>query len=160
LANRAELAVAGFLLAIGALVVADAARLPRTLGQSGAVGPRAVPYVVGTLLLVTAVLLAVDVLRGGKGELEGGEDVDLSHGADWGTVALLAAAFLSNALLIERIGWPLSGALLFFGAAYALGARRLVPLVGASLAMSFGSQLLFVHGLGLSLPAGPLAGVV
>lgn len=160
LEGRSELGVAAFLLLIGVVVVVDAARLPESIGQVGVVGPKAVPFVVGGLLVVTAVLLAVDVLRGGKGEEEAGEDIDLAHPADWRTVGLLAGAFLSNALLIERIGWPLSGALLFFGAAFALGARRLVPLVAVSLAMSFGSQLLFAHGLGVSLPAGVMSQVI
>lgn len=160
LQGRSELGVAAFLLLVGSVVVVDAARLPDTIGQVGAVGPKAVPFVVGGLLVVTAALLVVDVLRGGAGESETGEDVDLSHPADWRTVALLAGAFLANALLIERIGWPLSGALLFFGAAYALGARRLVPLVAVSLAMSFGSQLLFAHGLGVNLPAGAMSRVI
>lgn len=160
LAGRSELGVAGFLLLVGTVVVVDAARLPESIGQVGAVGPKAVPFVVGALLIGTAVLLAIDVLRGGTGEAEAGEDVDLAHPADWRTVALLAGSFLANAFLIERIGWPLSGALLFFGAAYALGARRLLPLVGVSLAMSFGSQLLFAHGLGVSLPAGVLSQVI
>ena len=160
LAGRSELGVAAFLLLVGTVVVVDAARLPDSIGQVGVVGPKAVPFVVGGLLLVTAVLLAVDVLRGGRGEAEGGEDVDLAHPADWGTVALLAGSFLANALLVERIGWPLSGALLFFGAAWALGARGVVRLAAVSLAMSFGSQLLFAHGLGVSLPAGLMSGVV
>lgn len=160
LAGRSELGVAGFLLLVGVVVVVDAARLPHSVGQVGAVGPKAVPFVVGTLLIGTAVLLAVDVLRGGSGEAEAGEDVDLAHPADWRTVALLAGSFLANALLIERIGWPLSGALLFFGASYALGARRLLPLAAVSLSMSFGSQLLFAHGLGVSLPAGVLSQVI
>ena len=160
LQGRSELGLAAFLLLVGSVVVVDAARLPDTIGQVGAVGPKAVPFVVGGLLVVTADLLVVDVLRGGAGESETGEDVDLSHPADWRTVALLAGAFLANALLVERIGWPLSGALLFFGAAFALGARRLLPLVAVSLGMSFGSQLLFAHGLGVNLPAGALSGVI
>ena len=48
-----------------------------------AVGPGRAPrpcrYIVGGLLLVCAVLLAVNVLRGGHGEAEEGEDVDLDR---------------------------------------------------------------------------------
>ena len=158
--SRSELGVSGFLLVVGAVVLIDAARLPDALGQSGAVGPKAVPFVVGGLLVLTAVLLAVDVLRGGRGEAEGGEDVDLTHPADWRTVALLGAAFLANVLLIERLGWPLSGAVLFFGTAFALGSRAPVRDVGVALVMSFGSYFLFAKGLGVGLPAGVLGGVI
>ena len=67
------------------------------------------PVVLGVALLVIAVLLARDVLRGGHGEAEGGEDVDLSHPSDWRTVLLLIAAFLANVVLIDRVGFPISG---------------------------------------------------
>ena len=73
-----------------------------------------------------AVLLAIDLVRGGRGEQEGGEDVDLSHGSDWRTIGLLVGAFVANALLIERVGWPISGAILFFGTTYALGSRHYI----------------------------------
>ncbi len=49
--------------------------------------PATVPLVVGGLLVVVAVFLAVDVLRGGRGEPEGGEDIELTGGSDWRTVA-------------------------------------------------------------------------
>ena len=70
-----------------------------------------------------AVLLTLDLLRGGRGEAEGGEDVDLAHGQrlahDRPARRRRSSA---NALLIERVGWPISGAILFFGTTYALGA--------------------------------------
>jgi putative tricarboxylic transport membrane protein len=152
--------VALFLLALGVLVLVDTARLQAGLGQRGPVGPKAVPVVVGALLLVTAALLAADVLRGGRGEPEGGEDVDLSHGSDWRAMLLLAAAFLVNIALIERVGWPISGALLFFGCAYALGSRHLVRDPIIALALSIGTWYLFALGLGIGLPVGILKGIL
>ena len=82
---------------------------PDRLHPAGPVGPAAVPAVVGVALLVIAVLLARDVLRGGHGESEVGEDVDLSHPSDWRTVLLLIAAFLANVVLIDRVGFPSRG---------------------------------------------------
>ena len=158
--GRAELGVALFLLVIGGVVLRDATRIPSTAGQIGPVGPKAVPVVVGCLLVVIAALLARDVLRGGRGEAEGGEDVDLTHPSDWRTVGLLLLAFLANALLLERIGWPLSGAVLFFGCAFALGSRSFVRDVAVSLVISIGSYFLFARGLGIALPAGWLSGVM
>lgn len=158
--GRAELGVALALLCLGALVLFDASRIRTTAGVVGPIGPKTVPIIVGAMLILLAVLLARDVLRGGHGEAEGGEDVDLSHPSDWRTVALLMAAFLANALLIELIGWPLSGAVLFFGSAFALGARRYVRDVAVALFMSIGSYYLFARGLGIALPAGWLEGVL
>ena len=155
-----ELGVALLLLALGLAVFAGAGELEAGLGRSGPVGPRAIPYVVAGGLVLLAVALAVDVLRGGRGEQEGGEDVDLSHGSDWKTVAMLAAAFAANILLIERAGWPISGAVLFFGCAYALGSRRVVRDVAISLVLSIGSWYLFYVGLGIDLPVGLLEGIL
>jgi putative tricarboxylic transport membrane protein len=160
LRGRSELGVALLLLAVGVVVLVDAARLPTDLAQRGPVGPKAVPVVVGVLLLLVALLLTRDVLRGGHGEAEGGEDVDLSEASDWRTVLLLAGAFLLNVALVERAGWVISGAVLFFGSAYALGSRHLVrdPLI--AVALSVGSYYLFAVGLGIGLPAGVLEGIL
>lgn len=158
--GRSELGVALLLLGIGVAVVVDASGLEAGLGRSGPVGPRAVPYVVGGALVVAALALAVDVLRGGRGEQESGEDVDLSHGSDWKTIGMLAAAFVANIVLIERAGWPVSGAVLFFGCAYALGSRRVVRDVVLAFLLSIGSWYLFVLGLGINLPVGILKGIL
>jgi len=79
-----------------------------------------------------------DVARGGHGEPEAGEDVDLSGGADWRTVALLVAVFVANALLIERLGWVISGGLLFWDGQLVDDARLVVGL--ARTAASHGAK--------------------
>jgi putative tricarboxylic transport membrane protein len=158
--GRSELGVALLLLVLGGLAIVDASRIPATPGQRGPVGPAVVPFVVGALLVAMAVLLALDVLRGGHGESEGGEDVDLGHPSDWRTVLLLAGAFLANVVLIERAGWPISGAVLFAGAAYALGSRRIIRDAIVALVLSVGTYYLFGQALGIGLPAGLLEGVL
>ena len=115
---------------------------------------------VGVLLIVTAVLLAINVLRGGHGEQEAGEDVDLTHGSDWKTLALLVIPFVANILLIERLGWPVSGAVLFFGTTFALGGRHLIRNAVISVALSVGTWYLFNLGLGIALPVGILKGIL
>jgi len=143
----------------GARVVAAAPGTPTNYTPGGRGGPAAVPAVVGVALLVIAVFLARDVLRGGHGEAEGGEDVDLSHPSDWRTVLLLIAAFLANVVLIDRVGFPISGAVLFWGSAYALGSRHFLrdPLI--AVALSVITYLIFSRGLGIGLPGGPLEGI-
>ncbi|MFJ6751158.1 MULTISPECIES: tripartite tricarboxylate transporter TctB family protein [unclassified Streptomyces] len=160
LRGRSELGVCGILLVLGVLVLTDAVSMDTDIGRRGPVGPTTVPFVVGILLLVVAVLLAVDVLRGGRGEAEGGEDVDLTEPGDWRTVALLVGVFLANAVLIEPLGFPISGALLFWGSAYALGSRNLTrdPLIAAGLSLA--TFLVFNNLLGVPLPGGPLMGVL
>ncbi|MFE0133148.1 tripartite tricarboxylate transporter TctB family protein [Streptomyces sp. NPDC059037] len=160
LREHSELGVCVMLLALGVLVLTDALTMDVDIAQRGPIGPKTVPVVVGIGLLVVAVLLAVDVLRGGRGEAEGGEDIDLSEPADWRTVLLLAGVFLGAAVLIEPLGFPIAGALLFWGAAYALGSRHLDrdPLIAAGLSLI--TYVVFNNLLGVPLPGGPLMGVL
>jgi putative tricarboxylic transport membrane protein len=158
--GRSEYGVALFLGVLGLLVIVSALMLPESRIARGPVGPGAVPFVVGALLVIVSVFLARDVRRGGRGEPEGGEDIELGGGTDWRTVGLLAAAFLSNALLIEPLGWPISGAILFWGCAFALGSRHYVRDVAIALVLGVGSWYLFVLGLGISLPVGILKGIL
>ncbi|MFI5804222.1 tripartite tricarboxylate transporter TctB family protein [Streptomyces sp. NPDC051561] len=160
LREHSELGVSALLLVIGALVLTDALTMHVEIAQRGPVGPTTVPVIVGGALLLVAVLLAVDVLRGGRGEAEGGEDIDLSEPSDWRTVLLLAGVFLGNAVLIGPLGFPVSGALLFWGSAYALGSRHhdRDPLIAAGLSLF--TYFVFNNLLGVPLPGGPLMGVL
>lgn len=158
--GRSELGVALLLVLVAAVVIWDASQIQMTAGQRGPVGPKALPFLIGSLLVACAVVLATDVLRGGKGESEEGEDVDLAHRADWRTMLLLIAAFVVNVALIDRAGWVISGTLLFWGSVYALGSRHLVrdPLIAVALALA--TFYAFAIGLGISLPAGILQGIL
>jgi putative tricarboxylic transport membrane protein len=156
----AEYGVSAFLLLLGIVVLIETAGISSAVGQRGPVGPKAIPTLVGVALLVVAVLHALDVLRGGHGEAEAGEDIELGAPADWKTVGLLVAVFLANVILIEPLGWPISGSLLFFGGAFALGSRTPLRDIPIALVMGFGSYYLFAHALGLGLPAGLLEGVM
>ncbi|MEU4602329.1 tripartite tricarboxylate transporter TctB family protein [Kribbella sp. NPDC023972] len=157
--GRSELGVALLLLVLGGWAVVDALRIPE-LQRRGPVDAKTIPLAVGGLLVLTAVLLAIDVLRGGRGEQEAGEDVDLGHGSDWKTLGLLAATFLANILLIDRLGWPVSGAILFFGTSFALGSRHLIRNAIISIALSVGTWYLFNLALGIALPVGILKGIL
>ena len=158
--GRSEYGVALFLGALGILVIVQALLLPESRIARGPVGPGAVPIVVGALLVVVAGFLAVDVWRGGRGEPEGGEDIELTGSSDWKTILMLGAAFVANALLIEPLGWPISGAILFFGAAFALGSRHYIRDVIIAVVLGVGSWYLFVLGLNISLPVGILRGIL
>jgi putative tricarboxylic transport membrane protein len=160
LRGRSELGVSVLLLIVGLLVLSDTLTMDTVANQRGPVGPKTVPLVVGVSLLVVAVVLAVDVLRGGRGEAESGEDVDLGEPSDWRTVALLAGIFLATAALIDPLGFPITGALLFWGSAYALGSRNFSrdPVIAAVLSLA--TFAAFNTLLGVPLPGGPLMGVL
>jgi len=160
LRDHSELGVCALLLALGVLVLGDALTMDVDITQRGPVGPKTVPVFVGAGLLLVAALLAVDVLRGGRGQAESGEDVDLSEPADWRTVLLLTGVFLGFAVLIEPLGFPVAGALLFWGAAFVLGSRRpdRDPLIAAVISLI--TYAVFNNLLGVPLPGGPLMGVL
>ena len=158
--GRSELGVALFLGALGILVVVSALMLPESRIARGPVGPAAVPVLVGGLLIVVGIFLAIDVWRGGRGEPEGGEDIELTGSSDWKTIAMLVAAFVANALLIEPLGWIFSGAILFWGSAFALGSRHYIRDAVIAFALSIGSWYLFAFGLGIVLPPGILRGII
>ncbi|GAB2640597.1 tripartite tricarboxylate transporter TctB family protein [Nocardia goodfellowii] len=158
--DRSELVVSVLLAGAGAVVITDALRMSTSFTQRGPVGPKAMPLVVGALLVLVAAALAFDVLRGGRGEAEGGEDVDLSAPPEWRTVALLIGVFVANIVLIDIVGFPIAGTLLFWGAAFALGSRHWVrdPLIAVALALV--TYVVFGELLGVTLPGGPLEGVL
>lgn len=160
LAGRSELGVALLLGVVGVVVLVDAAGIHAPYSQADPVGPRTVPFLVAGLLLVCAVALAVNVLRGGHGEAEEGEDVDLTAPTEWRVVLPLVGTFVANVLLIDVLGWVISGALLFWGSSWALGSRHPVRDAGISLALSLATFYGFYLGLGVLLPAGVLEGVL
>ncbi len=159
-AGRSELGVAALLGVVGAGILWDAVGLHAPYSQADPIGPRVVPYLVAALLLGTAVVLTIDVLRGGRGEVEGGEDVDLSQPTDWRTVVPLVAVFAATIVLVDTLGWVIAGALLYFGSVMALGSRHYVRDALISLGLAVGTFYGFYLGLGIHLPAGILEGVL
>ncbi|MEW2326571.1 tripartite tricarboxylate transporter TctB family protein [Micromonospora chersina] len=159
--DRAQYGVVAFLALVGGFVIFDATtRIGSAINTADPIGPKPVPILLGVLLLVIAVIYAVDVARGGAGEPEAGEDVDLSLPIDWRTVLLLVGAFLVNAVLIDRLGWVISGTILFWGSAYALGNRHYVRNLLIAVALSLITFYTFAIGLGVDLPAGVLQGIL
>lgn len=158
--DRAQYGVCAFLALVGGLVIVDATRIGHAISTADPIGPKPVPILLGVLLLIVAAIYAVDVARGGAGEPEAGEDVDLSSPIDWRTVLLLIGAFLVNAVLIDRLGWVISGTLLFWGSAYALGNRHYVRNLLIAVALSLITFYTFAIGLKVNLPAGVLQGIL
>ncbi|WP_345473467.1 tripartite tricarboxylate transporter TctB family protein [Glutamicibacter ectropisis] len=158
--KRVELLFAAFLLLVGIIVFVDASQLHSTYSQADAIGPKAVPFLVSGILVLSAIALGITVVRGNLAEGEEGEDVDLSQPSDWKVVLPLLGFFVLNLLLINWAGWVISGTILFFGTAISLGSRRWVLTLVISLVLALGSFYGFYLGLGIKLPAGILSGVL
>ncbi|MDL5155618.1 tripartite tricarboxylate transporter TctB family protein [Actinomycetospora termitidis] len=160
--EHAELGVAALLAVVGVLVAVDTvAEGTLSAGSdSDPIGPGVVPLVLSAALVVLAALLTVDVLRGGHGEAEAGEDVDLETPMDLRTVGMLAGVLIATAALIPVLGWPIAGTVLFAGAAHALGSRRLEVDIAVAATVSLATWVVFDSLLGVDLPGGPLMGVL
>ena len=159
LTGKAELGLAGLLGALGAFVLVETASIAVPV-NANALGPRFFPTVVGVVLCLVAAWLAVDVVRGGAGEMEAAEDVDTSRASDWTTLALLSAAFLAHAALIGVAGFPVAAAVLFFGVAASLGSRRWARDAAVAVVLAVVVFVVFARLMGVGLPAGVLEGVL
>ena len=159
LAGKAELGLAGMLLVLGSFVLVETSRI-KVLANAGTVGPRFFPTVVGVVLLLVGTWLAVDVSRGGHAPMEAAEDIDLSRSSDWRTLGLLSAVFLGHVVLLRPLGFPVAGALLFFGTGAALGSRRWVRDAAVAVVLATAVYVVFAIWLGVGLPAGVLEGVL
>lgn len=144
----ASVTLGGAMLVAAVLILVDAARLPTT---SDAVGPGAVPLLVGVLLGAVGAVLAI---RAGL-RLAGAP-----HGAPRPAggavrVGVMVLVLVVFAVLLPVLGFVLSSAALFAVTALLLGA----PSVGRAVAYGWGLAaivfLVFDRLIGLALPAGP-----
>ncbi len=158
--NLAEYGVCLFLVLAGAVILVDALQLSNNRTGTDPLGPKPVPVFVGGLMILLALFLAVAVSRGSRGEAEAGEDVDLDQHVDLKTVLLLLGVFIANIALIDLLGWVISGGLLFYGSAIALGSRHFVRDLIIAGVMSVSTFYGFAIGLGVGLPAGILQGIL
>jgi putative tricarboxylic transport membrane protein len=156
--DRSQYLLATALLVVGGYTIIDARGL--NVGFGDPIGPRVFPYMVGTGMVVLAILLAVVTARGDVPQAEEGEDVDLTVPADWVTVGKLAGIMVLNLLLVNLLGWAIAGGLLFAGAAWALGSRTLLRDLIVGAVISVGSWYFFYVGLGVPLTPGLLDGIL
>jgi putative tricarboxylic transport membrane protein len=153
--SNGELAMTVLLGLLGVYLVVDAGSIA-VPGSANTVGPRFFPYLVGGLVIVTALALGYRVWRGDRGPADESEDVDPDAGTSWRAVGIIAVAFLAQALLINVVGWPLAVTLMFGTVAWALGARGIVrPLIAGGIT-SVVIWIVFVKALNVALPGGIL----
>lgn len=150
---RGELVFTSFLFVVSVVVLVDTAGIKQTEAV-GFVGPEVFAYMVGGLLFVLSGLQILAVLRGDRGTPEGVEGGVAVGDAKWKSFGLLVAGLLAYTALLEILGFPIMGAVLFFMVAWALGAR---PRLRLGLIALVVSALIFVgfnEGLQLQLPSG------
>ncbi|WP_250005654.1 tripartite tricarboxylate transporter TctB family protein [Actinoplanes sp. M2I2] len=135
----------GVLMVVGAVVVlVDAARLR---DSDEALGPAAAPTLVGVLLGVIGGALALQSRRFLRTPPAGRRSL-------W-RLAALVAVLVAFALLLPVMGYVVSSAGLFVGAALLLGAPHPARVVAYGWTLAVVVFLIFDVLIGLSLPTGP-----
>ncbi|MEU6727774.1 tripartite tricarboxylate transporter TctB family protein [Nonomuraea wenchangensis] len=156
---RPELGLALVVLGLGVFVIAGTLDVSAAASRLGP-GPRFFPVLVGGAMVVIGLFYVLDVLRGGHGDPEESEDVDAAAPADLRGMLLVSGIFLAFAALLDLLGWIIGASLLFFGLSVALGAEHKARAAVVAVVMGVLTYVLFVKGLGVRLPDGPLAGVM
>lgn len=137
-----------FLLVGGAMLDASGTGFP---------GPRFVPVIVGSVGLVLALALALQVLRRPEPVADPTSGKYRTY-SDFAALAWVIGGFLAGALLLPVLGWILAGALLFWCTAHGFGSRRPAFDILLSLFLSSIVYLIFGTALGVALPSGILGG--
>ena len=150
-----ELAFAGSLLILGLVVLYDTSKMLVPPG-SGTVGPQVFPYLVSGFVIFISLGLFVQIFRGNLGVPEGTEFGEVVEKTDFKSLAMVAGSMFTYPLLIERAGFIIATSVVFFGVAFAYGAKNLLKNLAISLIFSLIVYFAFSKGLNVSLPAGVL----
>ena len=150
-----ELAFAGSLLILGLVVLYDTSKMLVPPG-SGTVGPQIFPYLVSGFVILISLGLFLQIFRGNLGVPEGTEFGEVVEKTDFKSLAMVAGSMLTYPLLIERAGFIIASSVVFFGVAFAYGAKNLLKNLAISVIFSLIVYFAFSKGLNVSLPAGIL----
>jgi putative tricarboxylic transport membrane protein len=149
LRNKSDLAAGISVATFGTYVTVASSRL--AYSSEYGPGPGFLPLWLGIGLLVLSLCLTVKNLARGAPEV-------VSKPEFWRTSARVLGGWLAlmlAILLLPWIGLSLSLALLTLFLVLALERRSPWTAIGVALGLAVGFHLIFVSGLGLSLPVGP-----
>ncbi len=133
-------------LTLGLFIAIETWMTPPIAAQA-VIGPGLFPALIaGGLILVGAQLLYEAVAH----RFEAEEFPEL----DWKAVIIVAAAFASQFVTLERLGWIISGTFLFAVSAMAFGSRTHVRNIVIGIVLSSITYVVFDYGLDLDLPTG------
>ncbi len=154
--GRSALIMPAILVGIAIFLIVGVLRMD-VPDDSGLFGPTAFPILTVVACLVVAVLLVISILRN-PSLPEPARPAHLESApatvSNWRSIAIVVGTLILFVLLLETAGWIIAAGLLFTGVSTGLGGKRYGVNALAGFALSALIQLIFVGGLGLSLPAG------
>jgi putative tricarboxylic transport membrane protein len=147
-----EVASAGALIVLALLSLWQTSVIPVSPIYAR-VGPTLFPWIASSGLLVIAVLLLIQALRGGFGVEENLE-------TDWRAIGWVAAGLAANAVLIGTAGFVFAATALFACVARGFGSPRPLRDLAVGIVIAFGSYIGFEKLLGVNIGAGILEGLI
>ena len=142
---------------IGVLILWGSFYLP-TGGGYAQVGPGVVPRAVGGVMLVIGAFLLREVFTGGLRGVD--EEAEVHLPMDWIAFAWVSGGIIAYGVLIEYLGFIFSSTILFVMVARGFNSRRWILNVVTGVVLASIVYAIFNYGLGLTLPAGVLKGIV
>jgi len=118
------------------------------------VGPGAIPYLVAGGLILLGLLFAAQAWRAAPSASSPAES------SDWRALLVISIGLGVQMLLIERVGFVVASAVLFFCVAYGFGSRRWLRDAVIAVLLAAIVYVGFTRGLDLPLPAGVLSGLL
>lgn len=152
-AAKGELVFTSFLFLAGIVVLTDTILLPEPSSESQ-VSPKVFGYVVGVMLTAVPLFQIFQVLRGNLGVPEGIEGGEVSKTVNWPSLGIALAVLFFYTFFVQLLGFIVSASVLFFGLAYALGAKKLLKLGIISVVLSAILYFSFTNLLLVPLPPG------
>ncbi|WP_309570651.1 tripartite tricarboxylate transporter TctB family protein [Deinococcus sp.] len=162
-AARPSVSLPDLLVALGVVIIGAMLLIGTTqiqFGINAVVGPRVFPLIVGIGTLLLGLILTALTLRGDRAEPSAEEDADPDAPADLSSPGIILGGFLLGSVLLAPLGFVVGTALMYFSVAFAFGERRSGLMAFVSLIVALVTYVVFTRGLGLSLPAGLLKGIL
>jgi putative tricarboxylic transport membrane protein len=153
----ADLAVGVFVLFLGLLTLYSAYAVPDS-PLYAQVGAKAIPYLVGAILLVLGAGLCLTVRRGGWSQ--GLEELADAPPVNWRSLSILGAALVVQLVLIEWLGFVIAATCQYVLVCAAFGSRHPLRDLGIGIAVTLAAYLGFARVLGVNIGAGVLEGLL
>lgn len=141
-----ELLLGVAVLVLGVFVTIETIEMPVSAAGGGG-GPKLFPFIIAAGLVVVGIWLLYEAYAKHPSEEQ---RVEL----DWAPVATIALGFVAMILLLETLGWIITGTILFLAGARAFGSRRYAVNALIGLGLTGLTYLVFDYGLSLDLPLG------
>lgn len=119
-----------------------------------AYGPQIFPYLAIAALIAVALYMLWQTWAGRPDAVKPESDE-----SDWTAVIAISVGLLSQVFLIERLGFVISAAILFFAVAWGFRSRKWLRDAAVAIILSLVTYLVFTRLLNLQLPPGIFKGV-